>query len=186
VRTENSNKPHGFGAINPDNFTPFPKNPVIGRFFRQIGWADELGSGMRKLMKYGKAYGGVDPEMVEDDVFRIIVKVPEFSGSASPRTTGDKAHDEAHDGAHDEAHDEDHIALTDIEQRILTACLDEPQGTSQLLELLGYSSRTGNFKKALSRLLEEGLLERTIPEAPRSKQQKYRLTKRGRMVPRRI
>jgi len=58
VRTENSNKPHGFGVLNPDTFTPFPKNPVISRFFRQIGMADELGSGMRKMMRYCKIFGG--------------------------------------------------------------------------------------------------------------------------------
>lgn len=83
VRTENSNKPHGFGVLNPETFTPFPKNPVVAGFFQQIGRADELGSGMRKMMKYGKAYGGVNPELIEGDVFRINVKVPEFD--ADPR-----------------------------------------------------------------------------------------------------
>jgi ATP-dependent DNA helicase RecG len=78
VCTENSNKPHGFGTLDPTNFTPFPKNPVIGAFFREIHRADELGSGMRKMMRYGKAYGGGDPEMIEGDIFRIKVKVPEF------------------------------------------------------------------------------------------------------------
>jgi ATP-dependent DNA helicase RecG len=78
VRTENSNKPHGFGVLDPSTFTPFPKNPVIGAFFREIHRADELGSGMRNMMRYGKAYGGEDPQMIEGDVFRIIVKVPEF------------------------------------------------------------------------------------------------------------
>ncbi|MBE9529895.1 MAG: hypothetical protein IMF00_01370 [Proteobacteria bacterium] len=96
VRTENSNKPHGFGVLNPTTFTPFPKNPVIGAFFREIHRADELGSGMRKMMRYGKAYGGADPEMIEGDVFRIIVKVPEFqqikgsepqSGQLAPEVT---------------------------------------------------------------------------------------------------
>ncbi len=57
---------------------PFPKNPVIGAFFREIHRADELGSGMRNMMKYGQAYGGEDPQMIEGDVFRIIVTVPEF------------------------------------------------------------------------------------------------------------
>ena len=65
-------------VINPENFSPYPKNPVIARFFREIGRADELGSGMRKLIKYGKAYGGTDPEMIEGDIFRIIVKCPDF------------------------------------------------------------------------------------------------------------
>ncbi|MDP2647598.1 MAG: putative DNA binding domain-containing protein, partial [Desulfobacterales bacterium] len=82
VRTENSNKPHGFGVLDPATFTPFPKNPVIGAFFREIHRADELGSGMRKMMRYGKAYGGADPEMIEGDIFRIIVKIPEFGGTS--------------------------------------------------------------------------------------------------------
>jgi predicted HTH transcriptional regulator len=42
--------------------------------------ADELGSGVRKLMKYGKAFGRIDPELIERDIFRIIVRYPD-SGS---------------------------------------------------------------------------------------------------------
>ena len=42
-------------------------------------------------MKYGKAYGGADPEMIEGDVFRIIVKVPEFGSqeNVTPDVTGE-------------------------------------------------------------------------------------------------
>jgi len=183
VRTENSNKPNGFGALDPENFTPFPKNPVIGAFFREIHRADELGSGMRKLMRYGKAYGGADPEMIEGDIFRIVVKVPEFgpagevTGEATPKggtKSGLSRAHEAHDGAHE--------PMSEIEQRILLACLDAPQNTPELLALLGYESRTGNFKKALSRLMNLACLEMTIPDKPRSKKQKYRLTEKGRKV----
>jgi len=78
VSAENANRPHGFGVLNPATSTPHPKNPVIGAFFRQIHRADELGSGMRNMMKYGQAYGGDDPELIEADVFRMIIKVPEF------------------------------------------------------------------------------------------------------------
>ena len=49
VTTWNANRPHGFGLLNPDTFAPYPKNPVIGAFFREIDRADELGSGMRNL-----------------------------------------------------------------------------------------------------------------------------------------
>jgi Predicted transcriptional regulator containing an HTH domain and an uncharacterized domain shared with the mammalian protein Schlafen len=45
VITENGNKPHGFGQIDIDNFVPYPKNPVIARVFKEIGWTEELGSG---------------------------------------------------------------------------------------------------------------------------------------------
>ena len=46
---------------------------------------------MRKLMRYGKVYGGADPEMIEGDVFRIIVKVPEFGpvGEVTGEVTGE-------------------------------------------------------------------------------------------------
>jgi ATP-dependent DNA helicase RecG len=91
VKTENANKPHGFGTLTLANFSPYPKNPVIGAFFREIHRADELGSGMRKLMRYGKTYGGADPELIEGDIFRMIIRVPEF-GAAAPngeQTNGD-------------------------------------------------------------------------------------------------
>ncbi|MCK5508724.1 MAG: putative DNA binding domain-containing protein [Desulfobacterales bacterium] len=42
------------------------KNPVIARFFKEIGCADELGSGVRKLFKYCRHYsGGKTPELIE-------------------------------------------------------------------------------------------------------------------------
>jgi ATP-dependent DNA helicase RecG len=188
VRTENSNRPHGFGALNPETFTPFPKNPVIAAFFRQIGRADELGSGMRKMMRYGKAYGGADPEMIEGDVFRMVVKVPEFgpAGEVAGEVTGEVSPEDgtksglsrAHE-AHDQAHDEAHVPIRDIERRILEICSESSKSTADLLNFLGYKSRTGNFKRAVSRLLEIGLIEMTVPTKPRSKQQKYRLTEQG-------
>jgi ATP-dependent DNA helicase RecG len=36
VKTENASKPHGFGVLQPESFTPFPKNPVIAKFFRRL------------------------------------------------------------------------------------------------------------------------------------------------------
>jgi len=70
VYAENSNKPHGHGLINPANFSPFPKNPVIAKFFREIGRADEMGSGVRNLFKYCKVYSGEKPQLREDDIFK--------------------------------------------------------------------------------------------------------------------
>ena len=50
-----------FGRKNlPDKFflEPNPKNPLIASFFRNIGYADQLGSGVRKLFKYSKYIQG--------------------------------------------------------------------------------------------------------------------------------
>ena len=56
---------------------PNPKNPIIASFFRNIGWSDRLGSGVRNIFKYSKYYSGEEPEFIEGDVFRIIVPLNE-------------------------------------------------------------------------------------------------------------
>lgn len=73
IYTENANKPHGFGEIDINNFIPFPKNPAIAKVFKEIGFADELGSGVRNLIKYTKLYSNGKPILEENDIFRLVV-----------------------------------------------------------------------------------------------------------------
>lgn len=70
---ENANRASQDAFITPDNMEPSPKNPIIASFFRNIGYADQLGSGVRNLFKYSKFYSGKDPLFMEGDIFRIIV-----------------------------------------------------------------------------------------------------------------
>ncbi len=77
---ENANRAAKEGYITPDNTEPDSKNPIIASFFRNIGYADQLGSGVRNLFKYSKFYSGKDPEFKEGDIFRITVPLDdEFS-----------------------------------------------------------------------------------------------------------
>ena len=74
---ENANRAVKDGVITPENLEPNPKNPIIAAFFRNIGYSDQLGSGVRKLFKYTKFYSGKEPEFKEGDVFRITVPLDE-------------------------------------------------------------------------------------------------------------
>ncbi|MHC1777007.1 MAG: RNA-binding domain-containing protein [Lentimicrobium sp.] len=75
LEVKNANKPHSYGQLLPSAFEPFPKNPHIAQIFTQIGRSEELGTGIRKVYKYAKAYAGDDNiEFLEQDVF--ITKVP--------------------------------------------------------------------------------------------------------------
>ena len=76
--TENGNLPNAAGRIDPKSFSPFRKNPGIAGVFRVIGWADESGSGVRKLYRYCKGFCGHDPELVEAEIFRFSLS---FVGS---------------------------------------------------------------------------------------------------------
>jgi ATP-dependent DNA helicase RecG len=77
VETENANNPHGEGMINPERFTPFPKNPIIAKFFIQLGRVDELGSGVLNVTRLTKQYAGKrKPEFIEGVTFRMKIPLP--------------------------------------------------------------------------------------------------------------
>lgn len=68
--------------------------------------------------------------------------------------------------------------LNDTQLHILRSCLQE-QGINALLECAERTNRTKFRRQILTPLLEQGLLERTIPDRPTSKNQKYRTTEQG-------
>jgi ATP-dependent DNA helicase RecG len=178
VTTFNANRPHGFGLLDPETSVPFQKNPVLGAFFREIDRADELGSGMRKLMLYGKKYGGSDPQLIEGDVFRMIVSVPEFDrpGHAFPPDA-----DKAGEGAEpvpspSQVRPKSVPSPSQVE--ILRNCLEEKE-ISELMLIVGKTNRTRFRNQELKPLLGSGWLEMTIPDKPTSSRQKYRTTEEG-------
>ena len=73
IYTENWNRAQRVGKIELNEFTPYPKNPLLAKFFVNIGYADALGSGVRNLYKFTKIYSGGEPDFEEGDVFRLTV-----------------------------------------------------------------------------------------------------------------
>ena len=58
-------------------FRSFAKNLPIAKVFREIGLADELGSGMRNSYKNTKMYSGGEPVFTEADIFMTIILLSE-------------------------------------------------------------------------------------------------------------
>jgi len=76
VEILNANNPNGSGPISIRNFLPFPKNPIISKFFVQIGRVEELGSGIINVNKYLRHYSpDSKPEFIEDSLFKTIIPV---------------------------------------------------------------------------------------------------------------
>ena len=112
---ENSNLAHGMGILDLQKFEPFPKNPSISKVFREIGIADELGSGMRNTYKYTQLYSGATPIFEEGNIFRTIIPIKKI---ATQKVGGENvAHGVAHDVAHGVAHDKEKI-ITIIKEKI--------------------------------------------------------------------
>jgi len=47
---------------------------------------------------------------------------------------------------------------------------------------VGYGNHTDNYKKHLQPLLKEGYITLTMPESPRSPQQRYIITENGKLI----
>lgn len=73
IITENANKPRTIGYMNLKDYSPYPKNPKIAGFFKEIGLADELGSGIKKIAKYNKIYSGAEPTFRDDEIFKATI-----------------------------------------------------------------------------------------------------------------
>ena len=161
--TENANRSHGHGALHLSSFEPYAKNPPISKVFREIGLADELGSGMRNTYKYTKLYSGGTPEFIEGDVFRTVIPLtPIAVEKVGPQNEGRRTpHDTPYDAPHDTPH-----------ERILAFCT-EPRSKTEIMRHCGYQDSKHFTRKYLKPLLESGQLQMTLPEKPQSHNQKY-------------
>ena len=162
VYTENWNKPHGRGNINPKSFSPYPKNPMIARFFKEIGRVDELGSGVRNTYKYSGLYTpGTEPEFIEGDVFKAII--PIYSEQPTEQPTEQVS-----------------FEVVEEAEKVVLAIEDEMK-LKELMEKLGLSHRENFKKNYLEPAMKVGFVEMTHPESPNHPSQMYRLTAKGKL-----
>jgi len=159
VFTENSNKPHGNGIIDPNNFSPYPKNPIIAKFFKEIGRVEELGSGVRNIYKYNKIYSGAEPTFIEGDVFKTIIPLTIQASIQASTQASTQAETKEQDRT----------------REILEFC-KAARTRSEIQDFLGIKSRKYLRAMILTPLIKGGLLKLTIPNKPTSPNQKYKQT----------
>ena len=190
ILMENGNRAHGIGALDIHSFKPFPKNPAISKIFREIGYADELGSGMRNSYKYTKLYSGAEPEFIEGDVFRIIIPLTtgamtKVGPGTSPASDGEEStHAEYASGTHAKYASSTQAESIDYTQAIkisldvnrlndLLEYCSEPRTRAEMQEFCGIKTREYFRKNILAPMIQAGKLLLTIPEKPKSPNQKY-------------
>lgn len=154
VLTENSNKPHGSGLIDPQSFSPYPKNPIIANFFKEIGLADELGSGIKNSFKYCQLYAeNRKPEFEEGDIFKTIIPItPQVTPQVTTQVT---------------------TQVEDIRITNIIKFCKVPKSRNEIQKYIGIKNREYFRKQYLNPLIKKELLKLTIPDKPNSPKQKY-------------
>ena len=157
IYTENWNRPKTHGQLDPNNFTPDSKNPLIAKFFMNIGYADQLGSGMRNMYYYSKLYSGKEPQLVEGDVFTTIVPLPSTM-QVTPQVMPQVA---------PQVTPQDEVGSS-----LLKFCAT-PRSREEMQAFVGIMDRKHFRSAILKPLLASGRLKMTVPDKPNSRNQKY-------------
>ena len=147
------------------------RNALIADLLHRIAFIEKAGTGIRRMREEARQHDCPGPEFQADGFFAAVFR---------PRMI-----QEAQDGAQAEAQEAQAEAqkdLTLIEKAILDTCREIPQTSQELLAAMGHLTRSGSFKKSLFRLLRSGLVELTLPDKPRSPNQRYLLTPLGRQA----
>ena len=155
IYVENANRAKMIGYIKLDDFVPYPKNPIISKFFNEIGLADELGSGFRKLKKYVNLYSNGLPKFKEGDIFISEVPLNCFE---------------------DFKIENENIEINKLEGKydkiILDFCVTSKSGR-EIREYIGIKNQRYFMKSILKPLVERNYISLTIPDKPRSSRQRY-------------
>ena len=113
----------------------------------------------------------------DEDRSYFLVELPINSHFNDKNENQDKAQEKVQDKAQDEVYVQElkALGLNETELKILRMLKTTIISKKQIAFNLGYKSITGNIKKAIRNLLDNNLIEYTIPNKATSKNQKYKL-----------
>lgn len=128
--TENASRVMFEGRLTLSDFNPVSKNPSIAGVFKEMGYAEELGSGFRNIQRFSLAYSGKSAILEDGDVFKAFVPLTPISAARGE------------EGA--------------LEAARLLCERDGFVSSSTLSDYLGVTVRTAQH--VIRRLLDEGLI----------------------------
>lgn len=149
------------------------RNPIIADLYHRIGFIEKAGTGIERMREGARECGCPEPVFDTDGFFTVT-----FTPMETPE---DDRHQVGTKWALRWHQDGTKIALRREKMDLLKICQKE----STLVEILSFFGRTDRTKfrkNILLPLVEDGLLELTIPDRPTSKHQKYRITPAGKEV----
>lgn len=139
-----------------------PRNKELMRIYRDLELVESLGSGVPRILEvYGKQC-----YMFSDNFIRLILPIS-IDNKNSTKSALSRHQVGTKSGI-------DNSQIHKILKLCETAC-----SITEIMKYMGFKDRTKFRRNYIYPLIEEGLVESTIPTKPNSKNQKYRLTTKG-------
>jgi ATP-dependent DNA helicase RecG len=200
VVTENWTKPQQTGMVTLANLETHPKNPMIAKIFRELGWVEELGSGRKNIQKYAPlyfpnykveiqnqekfvlsiSYSNPDSDSTLQDMPAIKYEKPQSQHRLQYNSEIEALYEELVSKlglSRDQVGTKSGLSWRQVEN--LLEFMETSSAIKELMELLGWSNRTKFRDKFVNPLLESGIVKMTIPDKPQSSKQQYYLSEKG-------
>ncbi len=151
----------------------YPNNPTLANCMFLTGDIERYGTGIIEMIRLSKEADLITPEFIINEGFKVILWRP------SVKIT--EIHDAIHDAIHDTMHDFDFMAIENRSHRVVWLLKCE-MSRDELMAALKLKNRDNFQKTYLKPALKNNLIELTLPEKKTSKKQKYKLTKTGTLL----
>ena len=140
-----------------------PRNPLLFSMLYRMKLVEQIGSGIRRIHDACLEYGVGDP-VIQVSPDWLTVTFPRQEAAVTPHLT-----------PHVTPHVPPHVER-------LIAALEGEMSRAELMDALSLADRRHFARTYLQPGIEAGLVEMTLPDSPRSRAQRYRLTILGRQV----
>ena len=158
------------------------RNPVIARVFRELGLIERWGTGLPQVVQQLAEAGLPCLEIKELAVsLRVVVPVEDHSVTPESREAAPSIEQHRHIGKSPRAY----VPMSGVQVpmsavSVLRVAEAGPAHREDLVAATGLSQSTNNYRRHVLPLVEAGLLALTLPDRPRSPNQRYLITQDGR------
>ena len=165
------------------------RNLVLAQALNWAGYVEKSGNGTEAIVRRCIEEGLPPPEYHPDNVdFKTIIwrnpnrmdKMPEYGdglvhgkAQSGPSQGPVRAQSGRSQGA---------VRAQSPREACLVLLVGSDLKRKEIADRVGMQSRSGYLSRLLAELVEDGLIERTIPNKLNSSQQRYRLTDKGRQI----